>query len=120
MVELCEKYSKKFPVRIVESNGYLITVFKSDKGIIVHMLAEDYDTDIDHHLDEIRFHRSRVNFVNKVEPVGVSRSVRLESKTAPKVFTPFNSEDTVVADCENGYDITLPEKTSYAILYFEL
>ncbi|MBQ8230520.1 MAG: hypothetical protein IJZ34_01110 [Lachnospiraceae bacterium] len=120
MIKLCSKYAKKMPVRIVDSEGYLITAFKSERGIIIHLLAEDYDTDIDHHLDEIRFHRSRVNFVNKADPIGISRKVQVEADTEPQVFTPFNSEDTDVVHDENGYTLSLPEKTAYAILYFAL
>ncbi|MBE6689789.1 MAG: hypothetical protein E7590_00715 [Ruminococcaceae bacterium] len=119
MVELCEKYGRRSPVRVTASQGYLITAFETEKGFILHLLAGDYDTDIDHHLDEIRFHRSRVNFVNKAEPVGISREVLVASEISPRVFTPFNGEESAVCREAKGYRITLPEKTAYAILYFE-
>ena len=84
----------------------------------MHLLAEEYDTDIDHHLDEIRFHRSRVNYINKVEPIGITDRVVLEADVAPTVYTPFGDTPTEVV-CENGtYTVRLPEKTAYAILRF--
>ena len=60
------------------------------------------------------------NFVNKADPIGISRKVQVEADTEPQVFTPFNSEDTDVVHDENGYTLSLPEKTAYAILYFAL
>ncbi len=109
---------KQMPVNILESEGYFITMFENEKGVTVHFLAEDYDTDIDHHLDEIRFHRSRMNYVNKVEPIGISRTIRISAKAAPVVYTPFNDADAQVVCDGDICTITLPEKTSYALLHF--
>ena len=106
------------PVEVLSSRGYLITMFETEKDRIVHFLAEDYDTDIDHGLDEIRFHRSRVNYINKVEPMGVDRLVQLRSDTPPTVYTPFNDEATDVQKVGDTYHVTLPEKTAYAIMQF--
>ena len=106
------------PIEITSSEGYLITVFEDDAGITVHLLAEDYDTDIDHELDEMRFHRSRVNYVNKVEPIGVSRTVRLRATVAPTVYTPFREAETEIRRDGDETVLTLPEGTAYAILHF--
>ena len=92
--------------------------FHSESGIAIHLLAEDYDVDIDHHLDEIRYHRSRVNFVNYVAPIGVSEKVSVRSAVPPQVFTPFCEDTCRVKKTEGGYDVVLPEKTSYCILFF--
>ena len=115
---LCSELAKPLPIGITEADGYLSTVFEDERGYTVHLLAEDYDTDIDHHLDEIRFHRSRVNYVNKVEPVGITDTVCLRADAAPTVYTPFNGGESVIAKTAAGYSIRLPEKTAYAILRF--
>lgn len=118
LVELCRRYIKPMPVKITQAQGYIITTFENEQGITVHLLAEDYDTDIDHHLDEIRFHRSRMNLVTKVEPIGISREVRLEADTQPKVYTPFNEESSDIRWEKGVCTVTLPEKTAYALLHF--
>ncbi|MBE6549096.1 MAG: hypothetical protein E7670_01565 [Ruminococcaceae bacterium] len=118
-IELVNRFITPMPVKMIDSRGYLVTMFESDDAITVHLLSEDYDTDIDHELDDMRFHRSRVNFINKVEPIGITEVVKLESKLTPKVYTPFNEEAADISE-ENGvFSIRLPEKTSYAILRFE-
>ena len=106
------------PVTVTFQEGYLITVFQSNDGITLQMLAEDYDTDIDHHLDEIRYHRSRVNYINKVEPIGISRQVILKTDTPPQVYTPFNTEPTGISMKGDICTLTLPEKCPYAIFHF--
>ena len=112
----CKKFSKELPAEILESNGYLITIFESDENVSVHLLAEKYDTDIDHHLDEIRFHRSRVNLINKVTATDVSSTVRLRSDGELKVHIPFREEIASVNQQNGIYEIQLPENTAYAIL----
>ena len=119
LLALARHYAVKPPVEVLSAEGYMMTLFEKEGGTVLHMLAADYDTDIDHHLDEIRFHRSRVNFVNKADPIGISREVQVKADVAPKVFTPFNAEESCVVREADGYRITLPEKTAYAILYFE-
>ena len=116
---LCRKFMRQMPVRMLENEGYLVTMFKHDDGITVHLLAEDYDTDIDHHLDEIRFHRSRVNYINKVEPIGISDTVMLVADVAPTVYTPFSDTPAKVTYEKGTYTVRFPEKTAYAILRFE-
>ena len=118
LLEYCRSWARTLPVAVYEQKGYLITVFQGSDGITVQLLAEDYDTDIDHHLDEIRYHRSRVNYVNKVDPVGISRQVILGTDKAPEVYTPFNSEPTKTFTDNNVCTLTLPEKCAYAILHF--
>ncbi len=118
MIELVRRYAKAMPVEILSSRGYLITMFETEEALTVHFLAEDYDTDIDHRLDEMRFHRSRVNYVNQVEPLGVDRVVTVRSDAKVEVYTPFQEETTRVVSEDGILRITLPEKTSYAILRF--
>lgn len=118
VIELCHQYCKPLPVQITQSEGYAVTTFENESGIVVHLLATEYDTDIDHHLDEIRFHRSRVNYVNKAEPVGVTRVIRGIAGKLPKVYTPFHSGAEVTKDAD-GFSVSLAEDTSYVILHFE-
>ena len=44
------------PLQVLEAEGYYVTMFRSEQAVVLHFLAADYDVDIDHHLDEIRFH----------------------------------------------------------------
>ena len=118
LVALCRRYARPTPVRVVEAQGYLSSLFEGKDGCVVQLLAEEFDVDIDHKLDDMRTHRSRVNFVNKAEPVGVSGVVRVEAKCAPEVYTPFSEEKSEVRAEEGGFAVTLPEKCSYAILRF--
>lgn len=74
-------------------------------------IAQDYDVDIDHKLDEMRFHRSRVNYVNQVTPVNVSRTIRLRCEAMPEVFTPFDPAPVSIVPTEGGYQLTLPPRT---------
>ena len=63
----------------------------------------------------MRFHRSRVNYVNYVQATGVTQELRLRIDNTPKVFTPFNAPATV--KMEDGVcSVSLPEKTSFIIL----
>ncbi len=118
VIELCRKYMKKLPVSVTRKMGYLSTVFESDSFITVHFLAEDYDVDIDHALDEIRTHRSRVNIVNKVEPIGIDGVLEFDGEAVPKVYTPFNNGESKVTSADGKVTVTLPEKCSYAIVKF--
>jgi len=118
VLALCRAYMKKLPVNTIEAKGYFSTMFESNDQITVHFLAEDYDVDIDHNLDEMRTHRSRVNFVNKVEPIGIDGVLTLESDTLPEVYTPFCNESSQASVKDGIVRIKLPEKCSYAILRF--
>ena len=98
---------------MTENDGYSVSVFQNEKGTVVQLIALDYDTDIDHHLDEIRFHRSRVNYVNKAEPIGVTQTLRGIGDNLPLVYTPFcDAPAEVIAEGE-GFVVNLPEKTAY-------
>jgi hypothetical protein len=118
LLELCRSYMKPMPVKVLQAAGYLCTMFETQDSYVVHFLAEDYDVDIDHELDRIRFHRSRVNIITKAEPIGIDGKLRLEANTAPKVYTPFCPDGTVVAHDGKVATVTLPDKCTYAILVF--
>lgn len=115
LLDLIRRYMRPMPIEILESTGYLTTVFEDEDALVVRMLAADYDTDIDHKLDEMRFHRSRVNYINYVMPTGVTQEIRLKTDKTPEVFTPFNADATV--ETRDGVAVVkLPEKTSFLLL----
>ena len=116
LLELTRRYMRPLPVEIAGANGYFTTVRRRGGAYIVQLLAMDYDTDIDHHLDEIRTHRTRVNLVVKADPVGVSRHIRINTALPVEVFTPFNDEGAELAKDASGVALTLPEKCPYAVI----
>ncbi|MBO4412311.1 MAG: hypothetical protein J5794_09035 [Lachnospiraceae bacterium] len=106
------------PVNVVSAEGYFTTLFRNEGGLTVHFLAADYDTKLDEHLDRIRTHRSRVNYIVSAKPAGVSRTVTIQAKSCPEVFLPITDGRAEVAG-ENGlYTISLPENCSYFLLRF--
>jgi len=115
---LCRKDCKALPIAIRQAAGYLSAVYETDTQITVHFLAEDYDVDIDHELDAIRFHRSRVNYITKVEPIGIDCDLKIETDKLPEVYTPFSKEPAKIETDGSFCAVTLPEKCSYAILRF--
>lgn len=117
-LSLVKKFAGKLPLETEDCTGYLTNIFENEDGYVMHFLAADYDTDIDHHLDKIRFHRSRVNFVNKVAPIGVTRKIVLRTVLVPKVYLPFDSGKAAVTANGEFCMIDLPENTSYLIAKF--
>ena len=118
LTELVRRFVKPQPVEILQSRGYLFSFSRHEGGTVVQALAADYDVDIDHELDAMRSHRSRVNLLTKIEAMGVDREIRLAASGKVQVFTPLNREEAAVVQ-ENGVcTVTLPEKCSYAVFYF--
>ena len=115
---LCEQYIRPLPLKVVEAEGYLITMFESKDSVTVQLLAEDYDVDIDHELDEMRFHRSRVNYVNKVEPIGITDKVQIATEMIPDVYMPFTDGEAKLQKDGIVWTITAPEKCAYMIIKF--
>lgn len=118
MLTLVRKYMKPSPVQLTRSKGYLCTTAQDAAGITVQLLAADYDVDINHELDSIRTHRSRVNLLTTIRPIGVEQIVELSAAGPMKVYTPFSDTQAVVTETETGYRITLPPDCSYAVCYF--
>ena len=118
LLELCRSYMSPMPIQVISSTGYLCTMFEAEDSYVVHFLAEDYDVDIDHALDSIRFHRSRVNLISKVEPIGIEGTLILETESTPTVYTPFDTESAAVTHDGRLCTVQLPKKCAYAILKF--
>ena len=118
-ISLCRKYMKQMPINVVEAKGYISTMFESNDKTVVQFLAEDYDVDIDHELDAKRNHRTRVNLLTKIEPIGIDGVLKLCSDVTPTVYTPFVNGESKVSIAKGTVTVTLPEKCSYAILSFD-
>ena len=116
MLKLVRKFLRPLPVKLEGIGGYLAAVHKNEKYYIVHLLAKDYDTDIDHRLDEIRTHRTRVNLITKVEPLNVSREFTVETELPVEVYTPFNDEGATWERRGGAVRVELPDKCSYAVV----
>ena len=119
LLALCRQFARPLPLSVTKADGYLVSLSESDTHINVQLLAEDYDVDIDHHLDSIRFHRSRVNYITKVEPAGVDTKICVATDKCPKVYTPFVEGKAEITASDGEYTVKLPDKCSYAILSFE-
>ena len=115
---LCQKYCKQLPIALDSAEGYLSAMYRCKDGITLHLLAHTYDTDITHHLDEIRFHRSRVNYITKADPIGVTRNVTLRCDKEPTVYLPLNDQPAKVQMEGNLCSVALPEKCAYALIHF--
>lgn len=118
VLDYCRSWGNPMPVKVLEAQGYLISMFEGQDGLTVHFLAADYDTDIDHHLDEIRFHRSRVNYINKVTAIGVTDTLKLKTAVAPQAFAPLSDQSGIVEMDGDVCTVRIPEHCSYAILHF--
>jgi len=119
LLPLVKKYIRPMPIEIPNAQGYLITFFETEDSYIVQMLAEDFETDIDHKLDEMRFHRSRVNYVNKVTAVGVTDTLKMRCDKVPEVYIPFGEQGGKVEMTGDVCSVFLPQNTAYIILKFK-
>ena len=119
LLSLCRERMRRLPIEVLEAKGYLSSTFCGEGRITLQFLAEDYDVEIDHKLDDMRFHRSRVNYINKVKPIGINGTIRLKTDRVPEVFTPI-TEGTTKAEVHDGVcTVTLPKDCSYVILQFK-
>lgn len=116
LLALLRAFLRPLPVQVLHTEGYLCAMAQNENGITLQLLAEDYDVDINHELDSIRNHRSRVNLLTTIRAIGVDRTVRLAAEGNLEVFTPFNDEAVSVARENSVYTLTLPESCSYAII----
>lgn len=114
------KLIKPMAVTVLEAKGYLTTMLQDETGITLQLVAEDYDVDINHELDAMRVHRSRVNLLTDITPVGVDGEICVEANTSPIVYTPFNGESARISGDGRHCHITLPENCGYALLRFSV
>ena len=118
LAALLRPYLRTAHIEILHATGFLVALFETDTATVAHFLAEDYDTDIDHTLDEMRFHRSRVNYINRVTPIGTTDALRVRCKADPTVYLPFSEESASITRKDGIAEILLPKGTTYCILQF--
>jgi hypothetical protein len=118
IAQVCAIHAKPMPVNVSSADGYLCTMFEDEHSLIVHLLAEDYETDIDHNLDEMRYHRSRVNYINHVRPLGISGEIKIAAPIEPEVYTPLQEEAADIRNDGGIYSISVPTDCAYVILKF--
>lgn len=117
-LELVKRFNKKMPFETLDCKGYLTSLFETEEGYLMHFLAADYDTEIDSELDEMRFHRSRVNYVNRVTPIGITRELVFATDRIPEIFIPFDEGETTVIQSGDRCTVRLLEHVSYLIAKF--
>lgn len=119
LLELVERFMRPMPVQLLQSKGFLASTMEDEGGYSVQLVAADYDVDIDHELDAMRVHRSRVNLVTKIEPLGTDGVILVRTDALPTVYTPFCEGEAEVT-AEGGIcRIQLPAGCGYALLRFE-
>ena len=106
------------PIRLLQAEGFLTTVMEDDAGYTLQLVAADYDVEIDHKLDEIRNHRSRVNLITHIAPLGTADTILVHAPSAPTVYTPFCSGAATVSTEGDTCRISLPQGCAYALLRF--
>ncbi len=106
------------PVQITAAKGFLTLVHQMpDHALTIHCLAADFDTDIDHELDEMRYHRSRVNLIIKAEPIGTDDIIELNTRFQVQAFSPLTpAQEPVITRQGENVSVTLPNKCPYAII----
>ena len=118
ILKACRQYGKALPVTVTQCNGYLVSMFEDEDAITVHLIAKEFDTDIDHKLDEMRFHRSRVNYITKAEPIGVTDTLQCKASALPEVYLPLTNARLTPCKNADTIEISLPPKASYVLLHF--
>ena len=116
VLELINKFKKPLPVNVTKSEGYFVNIFESDDRYTVHFLAEDFDTEVDKELDEMRFHRSRVNYITKVTAIDVTDKLSIDTELDAEVYLPFNDEKANITRVGSTLKIDIPKNTSYIIV----
>ena len=119
LLELVERFAAPMPVKLLQSKGFLASTMEDEKGYSLQLVAADYDVDIDHELDEMRNHRSRVNLITKIAPLDTDGEVLVRTHAAPEVYTPFCEGRAQVVMEGDTCRVTLPEGCFYALLRFE-
>ncbi len=116
VLDIINKFKNQLPVNITKSEGYFVNIFESDDRYTVHFLAKDFDTEVDKELDEMRFHRSRVNYITKVTAIDVTDKLKLETNLDAEVYLPFNDENAQISKKDGLLEINLPKNTQYIIV----
>jgi hypothetical protein len=80
LLALVQRFMRPMPIRLLQAEGFLTTVMEDEAGYTLQLVAADYDVDIDHKLDEMRVHRSRVNLITKIGPLGTDGQILVRTE----------------------------------------
>ena len=120
LIGLCRSLIKPMQAEVISAKGFLTTLFQSERRCIVHLLAEEYDVNIDRKLDSMRTHRSRVNYITGAEPLGTNSTVLIKADLPIRIYAPFCSEQPSAEHHGGSYTVYLPKGCAYAIVSFDL
>ena len=116
MLTLAARFAPATPVKMLACDGYFVTMFRKDGTVLVHLLATEYDAHVDEKLDGTRTHRSRVNFIDRATPLGVTGTVRFATAGKPEVILPLREEKAMVTEEAGTFTATLPKDCFYAVI----
>ncbi len=115
LLERVRRHMRVLPVSGIQAEGFFTVIHENADQYIIHFLASDYDTDIDHRLDAMRNHRSRVNLITKVEPINTTSEIILMTALPVTAYAPLNATPPEISAKSGQVCITLPPKASYII-----
>ena len=102
-------------------DGYLKFPRYTGRCCLLHLLAAEYDTEVDRKLEAMRRHRSRVNVIRTARPRGVNPRLFLRGVPQVTVILPFQPDRKAkLSPTPDGIHVELPEECIYAILQFPL
>ncbi len=112
------QHAVALPVDITSAKGFLTLIHQMpDHAMTIHCLAAEFDTDIDHELDAMRYHRSRVNLISKAEPMGTDDRLELVTSAKVSAFSPLTpGREPTVTRQNDQITVALPEKCPYAVI----
>ena len=118
LLDKVRQHAAALPVEITSAKGFLTLVHQMpDHALTIHCLAAEFDTDINHELDAMRYHRSRVNLITKAEPIGTDDRVVLNTRGEVRAFSPLTpGREPAVSSQDGAVTVTLPEKCPYAVI----
>ncbi|MDY0175613.1 MAG: hypothetical protein RBT25_01835 [Lentisphaeria bacterium] len=119
--ELLAKLRETLPpacgAELLSAQGFFASAFQYSPNIIrLFFVATQYEVEINKELDEMRYHRSRVNLYRSAPPCGQNGSVALKLQAGWKisrVILPLNSNP---ADWDSEGMIRLPENVVMLIV----
>lgn len=121
MLEHIRQNRKDLALEVIGIQGYYSCIHRNDKhrNITIHLLASDFNTEIDHKLDSMRYHRSRIHYITSAIPHNVDASVVIKCNMEVSVHTPMSESQTIIRRDGEYLNIELPPQCPYAIISFK-
>ncbi len=116
--ERCRPRLHPLPLEMDYCRGYHVSLHydRERRSYTVHLLAADFDTEINRELDAMRYHRSRVHYITGATPRNTDTLVRLKTDLEGEVFTPLSEERTTMRRQNEVLEIQLPPQCAYVII----